>query len=256
LAAQREFIFGTEESSKALAQMLFELSVEKTPKSEAEYVIARAVLLCVHAGNLGGADETLEHYTQLWFARDPSLQTHEPEVFAITPDSATSSSAAAASSSSRLSRPPAIKILRPLPSSVTLTPSSLPLFNFSKLLLVAAQRGSQVLFSTLLEKYKPALSRDPALLSLLDRIGMAYFGLSDRLNNPFGDFLKTMMAPQRGGPGAGGPGQRQGGQGLGGLLGLLGLPPPNEGAGPSTSRLTSSSQPSQAPKMASAADLD
>lgn len=42
--AQKEFLSGTEESAKAMAQMNFELSITEAYKSEAEFLITRAVL--------------------------------------------------------------------------------------------------------------------------------------------------------------------------------------------------------------------
>ena len=86
-----------------------------------------------------------DSFVQLWFREDPSLKTSQ------------TNSVPSGQSSAQL----APNLF--LPSTVTVITSTLPLFNFSQFMILAAQRGTPQLFVELKKKYNIAISQDPEL---------------------------------------------------------------------------------------------
>ena len=52
-----------------------------------------------------------------------------------------------------------------------------PLLNFSRLFIAAVEREDYVLYTMLLDEYRPALSRDPSFLQFAGHIGEVWFGV-------------------------------------------------------------------------------
>ncbi|KAJ3424578.1 golgi to er traffic protein [Anaeramoeba flamelloides] len=63
-----------------------------------------------------------------------------------------------------------------------------PLLNFLSFLLITIKKKSTILFETLFENYKDALSRDPELLILVKKVGAIYCGVKLESNNSFDIF--------------------------------------------------------------------
>ena len=52
-----------------------------------------------------------------------------------------------------------------------------PLLNFSRLFVAAVEREDYVLYTMLLDEYRPALSRDPSFFQFAGHIGEVWFGV-------------------------------------------------------------------------------
>jgi len=69
-----------------------------------------------------------------------------------------------------------------------------PLMNFVWLLLLAIEHKQSVTaFTTLIEKYKPSLKRDPMFLEYLDKIGQQFFGVPPPQRAPSGGMFSGIF---------------------------------------------------------------
>lgn len=219
-SAQDQFLHGTEESAKAMGQMLYDISITEGYKSEQEYFITRVVLQYACLGNLRDAYLSLSQYTSLHFKKDPSLKTSQTTVIPSTHTA------------------PGMSPNHMINSNITFTTSVLPLFNFCFFLIMVLMRNNVELFQILKKRYASALSKDPTFTQYLEKIGQSYFNLA--VSNPqmglFGDMFRSLFAGEDAGgnenPAQGGAGGNPGfpGGNLGNLMNLFGNMPQNPAA--------------------------
>lgn len=116
-----------------------------------------------------------EKYSQLWYQRDPALKTSQTNSI----PSATT--------------PPNMPPNMMLPGKITVTTSTLPLFNFSQFLILTTQRSSAQLFVALRKNYAKALSKDPEFSLVLKQLLLSLASLLLQSPQPF--FFAALVVP-------------------------------------------------------------
>ncbi|KAK2811844.1 hypothetical protein FQN50_001882 [Emmonsiellopsis sp. PD_5] len=186
--AEKHLAIGSAASAEVLARLEYDWYTHDAPHTAGLYA-ARAVFPYLLTGNLRSANKALLIFTSsLSSSSDPT---------------------------------PAVQHVSSQSTDVRVYPS-LPLLNFTSLLLLAIQRGTPDLFRQLMRQYARQVTEVEGLESALAHVGELYFGIKiPKQSNP----LMDMMGMMFGGGGGGGGGAAKGKQSKG--PGRVEAPPPS-----------------------------
>ncbi|EER40574.1 DUF410 domain-containing protein [Histoplasma capsulatum H143] len=171
--AERHLAIGTSASAEILADLEYNWYTNDEPHTAGTYA-SRAVFPYLLTGNLRDANKAFSVFTSRLLSSESSKVLNIQQVSSQSAD------------------------VRVFPS--------LPILNFTSLLLLAIQRGTTDLFRQLTRQYAIHIKEVDGLESALAHIGELYFGIKiPKLSNP----LMDMMGMMFGGGGAGAKPARQ-----------------------------------------------
>ncbi|KAJ9075283.1 hypothetical protein DSO57_1037583 [Entomophthora muscae] len=162
LMAENHYVFGTEETSKAFAGLLYRWASLVEPLNFG-YFLARAVLCMIDSGNATKATLTTRFFVA-------ELIQHKPDL--VSPDNSTDLS--------NIGEKDFVEF-------------NVPLLNFIQLLvLLLPKAGARSIFSQMRERYQAHLVTPAYSFSeVLDKIGEDYFGI--RIHRPV-NLLQSLMS--------------------------------------------------------------
>ena len=173
--AERHLALGTKDSPEALARLEYEWYTQDSPHTAALYA-ARATFPYLLTQNLRSANKAFLLFTSRLGASNPTL---------------------------------AVQQVSSKSSDIRVYPS-LPLLNFLSLLLLAVERGTKDLFTSLMKHYVAHVKDVGTWDEALAQIGEMYFGIRiPRAGNPLFDMMGSMLfgggSPKPGTPKPGTP---------------------------------------------------
>ncbi|KKZ66046.1 hypothetical protein EMCG_08217 [[Emmonsia] crescens] len=176
--AERHLAIGTTDSAETLARLEYEWYTHDDPHTAGIYA-SRAVFPYLLTGNLRNANKAFLIFTSRLSSSESSQALNAQQVSSQSAD------------------------VRVYPS--------LPLLNFTSLLLLAIQRGTADLFKQLTRQYAAQIREVDGWERALAHIGELYFGIKiPKQSNPLMDMMGMMFGGGGGGGGAGAkPGRQQ-----------------------------------------------